>query len=173
MAGVNSEEILAAQSSRDDAIRSAGYELQVQPQPGASPLFYLHGMERRRLSLGDGRVSLRGREFSQSIEWLEEAIRENPAVVSPGVLARPAVQDAILGTFLQVLGPGEVSVFHVPRPAAERWRVRVSCTEKAIGLQGIKDRIADYRANRNPVNLGVRGESFSGFTYLVSSEVRP
>lgn len=104
------EEIVAAQSARDEAIRSAGYELQVQPQPGASPLFYLHGMERRRLALdGDG-VALRGEvDFSETRTWLEEAVRENPAVVSPGVLARPAIQDAILGTHLQLLGPGEVS----------------------------------------------------------------
>lgn len=30
-------------------------------------------------------------------------------MLSPGALARPAIQDAVLGTTLQVLGPGEVS----------------------------------------------------------------
>jgi bacillithiol biosynthesis cysteine-adding enzyme BshC len=104
------EEILAVQRVRDETIRSAGYDLQVQPQPGASPLFYLHGMERRRLALDGDRVTLRGQDsFAETRAWLEQAIVENPAVVSPGVLARPAIQDAILGTHLQVLGPGEVS----------------------------------------------------------------
>ncbi|MCH7664699.1 MAG: bacillithiol biosynthesis cysteine-adding enzyme BshC [Acidobacteria bacterium] len=107
---VEHEQITAAQSAREDAIQAAGYELQVQPQLGASPLFYLHGMERRRLALEGDQVSLRGRDaFSETRSWLEEAVRENPAVVSPGVLARPAIQDAILGTHLQILGPGEVS----------------------------------------------------------------
>jgi uncharacterized protein YllA (UPF0747 family) len=40
---------------------------------------------------------------------LFRSIEENPGVVSPGVLARPAVQDAVLGTSLQVMGPGELS----------------------------------------------------------------
>jgi uncharacterized protein YllA (UPF0747 family) len=43
-------------------------------------------------------------------------LAENPAVVSPGVLARPAVADAVLGTTLQVLGPGELS--YMPQAAA-------------------------------------------------------
>ena len=40
---------------------------------------------------------------------LAAIVADNPAVVSAGVLARPAVQDAILGTSLQLLGPGELS----------------------------------------------------------------
>lgn len=104
------EQILALQAERDRAIEAAGYSLQVSPQAGASPLFYLHGMERRRLSLDGDQVFLRGEDgFSEAKSWLEQAVSENPAVVSPGVLARPAIQDAILGTHLQVLGPGEVS----------------------------------------------------------------
>ncbi|HET9226714.1 MAG TPA: bacillithiol biosynthesis BshC, partial [Thermoanaerobaculia bacterium] len=34
---------------------------------------------------------------------------ESPEILSPGVLARPALQDAVLGTFLHLLGPGEMS----------------------------------------------------------------
>lgn len=41
---------------------------------------------------------------------------ENPSVMSPGVLARPAIADAVLGTTLQVLGPGELS--YMPQAAA-------------------------------------------------------
>jgi hypothetical protein len=71
------------------------------------------------------------------------------------------------------LDPGEACVFHVPAPDAERWRIRVTCTEKATGLQGIKDRIADYRANPRPGEDGTRIERFNGFTYqIVSPEVR-
>jgi uncharacterized protein YllA (UPF0747 family) len=47
---------------------------------------------------------------------LLRVIEENPAVVSPGVLARPAIADAVLGTSLQVLGPGELS--YMPQAAA-------------------------------------------------------
>lgn len=96
-------------AARDELIRSRGYELQVRPQRGASPLFLLHGRERRRIEWRGEGYGLRGKEEAGSLSDLLRAIEENPGVVSPGVLARPAVQDAVLGTSLQVMGPGELS----------------------------------------------------------------
>jgi uncharacterized protein YllA (UPF0747 family) len=51
-----------------------------------------------------------------SVAELLRIVDENPAVVSPGVLARPAIADAVLGTTLQLLGPGELS--YMPQAAA-------------------------------------------------------
>ena len=76
--------------------------------------------------------------------------------------------------FGTTLAPGEVCVFHVPAPDAERWRIRITCHEKTSGLQGIRDRIADFRDNPLPGEDGTRIERFSGFTYqIVSPEVTP
>ena len=76
--------------------------------------------------------------------------------------------------FGTTLAPGEACVFHVPAPDAERWRIRITCNEKASGFQGIRDRIADFRDNPFPGEEGTRMERFSGFTYLiVSPEVTP
>lgn len=102
-------EIEEALAARDELIRARGYELQVTPQRGASPLFVLHGRERRRVEWRGEGYGLRGREGECSLSDLLRAIEENPGVVSPGVLARPAIQDAVLGTSLQVMGPGELS----------------------------------------------------------------
>lgn len=101
------EENLAA---RDAAIEARGYPLQVSPQRGLSPLFLLRRGERRRIEWReeDG-YTLRGQEGTGTVEELLSIIDENPSVVSPGVLARPAIQDAVLGSTLQVLGPGELS----------------------------------------------------------------
>jgi uncharacterized protein YllA (UPF0747 family) len=52
----------------------------------------------------------------REVAELLRIIEENPAVVSPGVLARPAIADAVLGTTMQVLGPGELS--YMPQAAA-------------------------------------------------------
>lgn len=95
--------------AREDQILSSGFDLQVSPQRGASPLFLLQRGERRRIEWrGEGFV-LRGKSEECSLRDLLRAIEENPGVVSPGVLARPAIQDAVLGTTLQVMGPGELS----------------------------------------------------------------
>lgn len=96
---------------RDAEIEARGYPLQVSPQRGASPLFLLrHGQRRRIEWQGEEEFVLRGGEAGpEPIADLLRIVEENPAVISPGVLARPAVQDAVFGTCLQVLGPGEMS----------------------------------------------------------------
>ncbi len=114
-------EIEAGQAARDEAIAARGHELQVRPQPGASPLFLLHGRSRRRIEWrGDGRFGLRGEDgFEEDVAWLLAAIDDNPGVVSPGVNARAAIQDAILGSAVAVLGPGELSYMPQVAPVHE------------------------------------------------------
>jgi bacillithiol biosynthesis cysteine-adding enzyme BshC len=105
------EEVEAALAARDAEISGRGYPLQVTPQRGTSPLFLHHKGERRRISWRDPDCFvLRGKDdCAGGAADLLRVVDENPAVVSPGALARPAVQDAVLGTCLQVLGPGELS----------------------------------------------------------------
>ena len=99
-----------AQAAADAEIERRGYPLQVKPQPGLSPLFMLHGQARRRIAWADGGYTLRGTtDAPRPLDQLQQILAENPAVVSPGVLARPAVQDALLGTTLQIMGPAELS----------------------------------------------------------------
>lgn len=104
-------EVEDALARRDEEVKSRGYSLQVSPQRGLSPLFLLRNAERRRIEWrGEDGFVLRGRDGApESVDVLFETIEENPGVVTLGVLARPAVQDAVFGTTLQVLGPGELS----------------------------------------------------------------
>ncbi len=109
------EDALAA---GDAAVDDRGFTHQVRPQRGTSPLFLLHGEQRRRIVWrGTDRWGLRGLDdFEEDVSRLVEVSHDNPAVLSPGVLARPALQDAVFGSFLVLLGPGEVSYF--PQAAA-------------------------------------------------------
>jgi len=104
-------ELEEALARRDAEIEARAYSLQVSPQRGASPLFLLRNGERRRIEWrGEEGFALRGGETgAEPISDLLRIVEENPAVLSAGVLARPAVQDAVLGTCLQVLGAGELS----------------------------------------------------------------
>jgi uncharacterized protein YllA (UPF0747 family) len=89
---------------------SAGHELQVDCQSGQGQLFLLHGNERRRVEWKGEGYALRGPGSTPcAIDELIQVIEENPAIVSPAALTRPLVQDAVLGTALLVLGPGELS----------------------------------------------------------------
>jgi len=103
--------LAAAQQDANQRLEARDLPLQVAPQPGASPLFLLRGQQRRRILWhGADAWFLRGAHSEpESIAALLEIVRDNPAVISPGVLARPAIQDALLGTTLQVLGPSEMA----------------------------------------------------------------
>ncbi len=105
-------EVSAALASAAERIQSRGYKTQVRPQREVSPLFMLDQGQRRRIEWTDqdgGDWRLRGSTRSGSFADLLEILDDNPIVVSPGALARPAIQDAVLGSSLQVLGPGEMS----------------------------------------------------------------
>jgi bacillithiol biosynthesis cysteine-adding enzyme BshC len=109
-------EALAAAERR---LTERGYRPQVEPRPEAGELFLLRGAERRRVEWrGPDGFALRGGDAADRrpdpspphpVAELEAAIAGNPGAVSPGVLARPAVQDGILGSSLFVVGPGELA----------------------------------------------------------------
>ena len=116
----------AAYAAQDAEIERRGLPLQVAPQRGLSPLFLYARGERRRIEWrGADRYALRGRDDKFPVEQLLAAIDENPGVVSPGVLARPAIQDAVLGTSILLLGPGETSYIPQVVPAY-----------RALGIEG-------------------------------------
>jgi bacillithiol biosynthesis cysteine-adding enzyme BshC len=103
-------ELGEAFAAREREVERRGFRLQVPAQPGASPLFLLRGGERRRIGWRPhDRFVLRGGAEGGPVAELLATIADNPAVVSPGALARPAIQDAVFGTFLQVMGPGELA----------------------------------------------------------------
>lgn len=119
----------------DHALQEAAAKLErrnirppVRSKSGEAPLFLIGaGGERRRVVWGeDGGYRLRG-GGSGKLEKLADTLNRQPEALSPGVLARPAVQDAVFGTALMILGPGELAymtqaralyeVLEVPAPA--------------------------------------------------------
>jgi uncharacterized protein YllA (UPF0747 family) len=107
-------------ADRDRQIIQAGFPLQVRPQPGSSPLFLEVDRQRRRIEWRErGRFGLRGDpEFEKEIAWLLETIEAQPERVSPGVRARSAIQDAVFGTCLQILGPARCPTCRRPLPCS-------------------------------------------------------
>ena len=100
----------------EDRVVARGFDLQVAPQRGASPLFLLRDGARRRIEWSGGDAfRLRGApagtlaDTAEPVADLLALLASDPSLISPGVLARPAIQDAVLGTTLQIMGPGETA----------------------------------------------------------------
>lgn len=118
-------EVGEALARAEAKISGRGYPLQVQPQPDTAPLFALAGGERRRVTWTEEGWRLRGAGPAsgagevRSIEELLALIEGNPAAVSPNVLSRPPLQDAVLGTSIQVMGPAELAYLAQAAPLYE------------------------------------------------------
>lgn len=105
-------------AARERRIHDAGFGLQVTSLRGddgevALPFFLLRDGCRHRVVTEPGdratTYRLRGHEESGSLEDLRSALEDEPESLSPSALLRPVLQDAALGTTLQILGPGEIA----------------------------------------------------------------
>lgn len=94
-----------------ERLTARGYDHQVHHQAEVSPFFLIQGGERRRIVWeGEDAYSLRGDDAPpKPVAELRALIHECPECFSPGVLCRPALQDALLGSTLQIMGPSELS----------------------------------------------------------------
>ena len=101
------DEALAAAAAE---LERRGVRLQVRSRRGEAPLFLIDdaGERRRVLWTGNGGFELRG-GAAGDVDALLDGLDRHPASLSPGVLARPVVQDAAFGTALMILGPGELA----------------------------------------------------------------
>ncbi|MGE5233135.1 MAG: bacillithiol biosynthesis cysteine-adding enzyme BshC [Acidobacteriota bacterium] len=146
----------AAIGAAEAALAQRGFTPQVTPQPGASPLFLLRGGARRRIVWdGADHFTLRGLDERFPVAELRQTIAENPGVVSPGVLARPAVQDAILGSALFLVGPGELS--YLPQAAATHRALGIAAPGVALRPQAL---LLEAGERRQLEALGEDGPAF-------------
>jgi bacillithiol biosynthesis cysteine-adding enzyme BshC len=138
-------------AAREAEIARRAHAHQVAPQPGVSPLFLLRGPERRRIEWrGAAEFTLRGLAGARPVAELLATIDGNPAVVSPGALARPAIQDAVLGTTLQVMGPGEIG--YLAQAAAVYPVLGIEAPSTALRPQAL---VLDARSAEHLAELGV------------------
>jgi len=113
-------EAIAAQSRR---LVESGYHVQVRVVENSTLLFHYSAGRRQALRLRDGPRDARfalpdGEPFTQ--EELLARFREQPQVLSPNVLLRPVMQDALLPTIAYVGGPSELAYLAQAAPVYER-----------------------------------------------------
>lgn len=93
-----------------ERVGQAGFSPRTRRVAGQSPLFLLDEQgARRRICWESDRYALRGSDAEGSIDDLYRLLESAPERFTPGALARAMVADAVLGSSLQILGPGEVA----------------------------------------------------------------
>jgi bacillithiol biosynthesis cysteine-adding enzyme BshC len=107
---------LAAQSKR---LVESDYHAQVRVAENFTLLFHYTKGRRQPLRLRDGRFARPDGESFTAGELLEQFRRE-PLSLSPNVLLRPVMQDALLPTVAYVGGPSELAYLAQAVPVYER-----------------------------------------------------
>jgi len=104
----------AAHAARTELVETAGFPAQVPPR--RVHLFLLE--DGKRLALdpvdpSDPRAGVTVRAGGRRVSASDLALigRESPALLSPDVVMRPVMQDALLPTAAYVAGPGELAYF--------------------------------------------------------------
>ncbi len=117
---IEEREIVTEQlSNQDERIRALGLSPQIRSRPGSAPLFLHHDGRRKRILWREGGFVIDENSSVRSVEELLDMLEANPESVSPSALARPAIQDALLGTSLFVVGPGELAYMAQAAPLYE------------------------------------------------------
>ena len=100
-------------------LQDGGYHPQVRVTENSSLLFYYADGQRVPLRLRDGQfVSSRGQTYSP--QELLAQLQQRPGILSPNVLLRPVMQDALLPTIAYVGGPSELAYLAQAAPVYQR-----------------------------------------------------
>ncbi len=133
----SSQAVLSASAS----LRALGYPVQIEARPDAVNCFLLQ--EGRRGLVKDGE-SFRLRDSRQAIPAadIRRLAQEEPERLSPNVVLRPIVQDAIFPTIAYVAGPGELAYFAQLQPVYQAFDVPMPLIVPRATLTLVEPRVA-------------------------------
>ena len=103
----DAEELRGALEARSKELETSGYHAQVKVAPESTLLFLNVDGKRHPVRQHEGKFVAGDREFS--LDELHAAIESTPEMVTPSVLLRPIVQDALLPTAAYIGGPAEIA----------------------------------------------------------------
>lgn len=138
--------------NRAEEMRAAGIEPPIHRAPTALNGFWVDEQGRRyALHYENGQENGKIRRVlaeaheelpSMPVKEILAELRESPAYISPNVVTRPIVQDAILPTVAQVVGPGEAAYLAQIGPAYDFFNVFVPVRWPRPELVLIEPRVA-------------------------------
>lgn len=101
------DDLRGALEVRSKELESQGFHAQVKVASGSTLLFMNVDGRRHPLRAQNGKFAAGDAEFS--VDEVSGAIESTPELITPSVLLRPVVQDALLPTVAYIGGPAEVA----------------------------------------------------------------
>lgn len=101
------DDLRSALEVRSKELESQGFHAQVKVASGSTLLFMNVAGRRQPLRAQNGKFAAGDAEFS--VDEVSGAIESTPELITPSVLLRPIVQDALLPTVAYIGGPAEVA----------------------------------------------------------------
>ena len=114
----DADELRDALEARSRELESGGFHAQVKIAPGSTLLFFNVDGRRHPLRAQDGKFVAGDAEFS--VDEVSAAIESTPELITPSVLLRPVVQDALLPTAAYIGGPAEAAYMAQAQVAYKR-----------------------------------------------------
>jgi bacillithiol biosynthesis cysteine-adding enzyme BshC len=113
------QELDGSLTARAAALRQAGQDVPVTVGDGATPVMLEDAQGRDRLLLEADGFRTRRAGAHWTLEALRGVAQREPERLSPNVLARPALEAALLPTLTYVAGPGELGYLPQAAPVYE------------------------------------------------------
>ena len=130
-----------ALTARARELEEAGYHVQVHVMEGGVNLFVEGPAGRERLYRDDGSFHLRHSEKRLGRDDLESLLADEPGKVSPNVLLRPVVEDAVFPTVAYVAGPGEIAYYAQLAPLYEAHGVTIPVTYPRFSVTAVESKV--------------------------------
>ena len=124
-----------------ESLRALGYPVQIEARPDGVNCFLLRE-GRHALAREGERVRLRDSGQTIAAADLQRLALEEPERLSPNVILRPIVQDAIFPTIAYVAGPGELAYFAQLRPVYQAFGVQMPLIVPRATLTLVEPRVA-------------------------------
>ena len=164
----NPSQLYEAVLSNTEVLRNKGLPTPITPKPGA--LFIQHEGERLSLDLNGGSYQIRGTESILSHQEVATIAEQAPQQLSPNVMLRPIVQDAILPTAIYLGGPSEVAYLRQLSDAYPLFNLEQPAIAPRPFVTLVEPKVERVLENVELTLQSLFDQSFDAASYFVDNE---
>jgi bacillithiol biosynthesis cysteine-adding enzyme BshC len=128
----NREALVRSLFQRSEALKAAGFPVQIRVEETETCLFWVEGRSRYKLEFQNGSYRAKGRRSIQLSEAdLARTLENDAGQLGVNVLLRPILQDYLFPTFVSVTGPAEIAYLSQVNILSALWDLELATFPRA------------------------------------------